>query len=218
MKKINIKLICTLLLAFSTIMLCNGQSEVRIQKKTLNSKEIAHVISTNESKEFGQQIAKNGFRKTKVNTAEKYFGVDSIGAFEIILIEEKFVKGKAELNSVNFQAKRSNKLVYSKVFGYDEEKEYQVGKAGLEVIESSASPHRKNDFTTCFAGTISNFSQCKEFTNSLTSCIKNCPKNPKGRPKLGSILGCIFYTGSAGITCVKNVVGLASCIVNSFSK
>jgi hypothetical protein len=201
-------IIILILLTFVSII--NAQTK-------MSKLEINNITLQNNPSKLSTQLKRSGFSKKNVVSAEKFIGSDSLGQFEIYLIEESFSKTNDISDGVSafyYQAKRKGKVIASTELAFDSENNYAIGEKEIQIRKSAPQSTQKvGDFTTCFPSLLSTAMDCKNFASSLANCIRNCPKNKKNRPKFSCILLCVIQKSPSGFSCVKDAVKLTTCII-----
>ena len=214
------------LLSFGSIL---AQKVVRTLEEKgqipLTKLEIKAIKSKKESAMLQKQLSEIKFSKSKIVTAEKFIGVDSIGSFELILIEESYTNPSSkeeEISTIYFEAKRAKKVEANLIFGFDSKFDYLVGEKQITKRQSvqrpaSAMSVQSDDIMTCIRKNgISAYASCSNYAKLLSTCVKGCPKNKKGRPKPSCTLGCVIRTSPSGFVCYKDAVALSLCLIELF--
>lgn len=180
----------------------------------LTNQETAVITGQGESSRISKQIEDYGYAKGKAIVTEKYIGKDKKGSFEVITIELSFqskTKGKSNMTTYIFQAKRETQMIGQKIIVFDDESEYKAGEKKLQRINGNNSK-----LSDCFPKFIAAFGSCSSLANSIKTCTNNCPKNKKGKPNLFCAIGCVFSNSAKVKGCINDVVGLANCIVSNW--
>lgn len=217
----SVAIIC--LLVFSSQMLAQQTTlpkrEVNYTTVKMTPQEVNAILNQGESPQLNRQIVAEGYEAASTVTATKYVGTDSVGAFEIIVIEQSYRtsdKKKSEIGTHYYQAKRGNTILKTRQVAFDNNTEYQAGKLKLQVVPVAPVAQGTNALSACFSKFIVSWSSCSAAGNSIKSCINGCPKNNKKKPKFGCAVGCVLSNAKQFKSCITNVVALTNCVIDNW--